>query len=129
MFTICKHFIFNIIECQSVPINVSIMYNILKNKTLNEYAEKYPEASDSLKKWYYEFRNSDFKNSNELKEKYGNASILKDNRVVFNIHGNKYRLIVRINYTFKNVMIKWFGTHKEYDQIEAEKVVFIADKK
>lgn len=105
------------------------MYNILKNKTLNEYAEKYPEASDSLKKWYYEFRNSDFKNSNELKEKYGNASILKDTRVVFNIHGNKYRLIVRIYYTFKNVMIKWFGTHKEYDQIEAEKVVFIADKK
>ena len=100
------------------------MFNVIKNKTLLSYIEKYPEAGEALRKWYYEIKNSDFKNSNGLKERYGNASIIGDNRVVFNINGNKYRLIVRINYEFKNVLIKWFGTHKEYDKINAENVEY-----
>lgn len=56
---------------------------------------------------------------NELKAVYGNASVIADNRVVFSIHGNKYRLIVRINVQYKGVQIKWFGTHAEYDKIDA----------
>ncbi len=100
------------------------MFNAIKNKTLLGYMEKYPEAEEALKKWYYEIKSSYFKNSNVLKERYGNASIIGDNRVVFNINGNKYRLIVRINYDFKNILIKWFGTHKEYDKINAEEVEY-----
>lgn len=56
---------------------------------------------------------------NELKAVYGNASVIADDRVVFNIHGNKYRLIVRINIQYKGVQIKWFGTYAEYDKIDA----------
>lgn len=68
--------------------------------------------------WYHELVNTDFKSFNELKEVYGNASIVKDNRVVFNIMGNKYRLVVRILFEFSAIQIKWFGTHAEYDKID-----------
>jgi mRNA interferase HigB len=58
----------------------------------------------------------------EIKDKYRNASILKNNRVVFNICGNKYRLIVKINYEVQIVFIRFVGTHKEYDKINAEEI-------
>jgi mRNA interferase HigB len=60
----------------------------------------------------------DFKNFKELKKVYGNASLVADDRVVFNIMGNKYRLVVRIVFEFKAIQIKWFGTHAEYDKID-----------
>ena len=78
----------------------------------------YPEAKTALLGWYHELVNADFKSFNELKEVYGNASIVKDNRVVFNIMGNKYRLVVRILFEFSAIQIKWFGTHAEYDKID-----------
>ena len=68
----------------------------------------------------------DFKNFNELKKVYGNASLVGDERVVFNIMGNKYRLIVRIVFDFKAIQIKWFGTHSEYDKID---VVTVQNKR
>lgn len=61
---------------------------------------------------------SDFKNFNELKRVYGNASVVADDRMVFNIMGNNYRLVVRIFFDFKVIQIKWFGTHAEYDKID-----------
>jgi mRNA interferase HigB len=100
------------------------MFNIIKTATLNIYRLSYPEADEALKKWYYDLKTSSFKNANELKEVYASASILADNRVIFNICGNKYRLIVRINYQYRAIMIKWFGTHKEYDKIDASTVQF-----
>ena len=60
----------------------------------------------------------DFKNYNELKKVYGSASHVADDRVIFNIMGNKYRLVVRIVFEFKAIQIKWFGTHAEYDKID-----------
>ncbi len=68
--------------------------------------------------------NSDFKSFNELKRVYGNASIVADDRLVFNIMGNKYRLVVRIVFDFKVVQIKWFGTHAEYDKIDVTTVQY-----
>jgi mRNA interferase HigB len=65
-----------------------------------------------------------FKNFNELKKEYGSASIVSDDRVVFNIMGNKYRLVVRIVFTYKAIQIKWFGTHKEYNQIDVKTIQF-----
>jgi mRNA interferase HigB len=56
---------------------------------------------------------------NDLKAVYGNASVISDNRVVFTIHGNKYRLIIRINFQYRAIQIKWFGTHADYDKIDA----------
>ncbi|MEX2564442.1 MAG: type II toxin-antitoxin system HigB family toxin [Cyclobacteriaceae bacterium] len=78
----------------------------------------------TLFEWYHEILRSDFSNFNELKAAYGNASLVGDERVVFNIMGNHYRLVVRFVFDFRAVQIKWFGTHKEYDKINATTVAY-----
>lgn len=97
---------------------------IIKESTLTEYSKqnKYRLAKESVKAWIYEVRFSVWNNANELKAKYGNASIISSKRVVFNIKGNDYRLIVDIEYKLKIVFVVWFGTHKEYDKIDAKTV-------
>lgn len=100
------------------------MFNIIARKTLLDYCNKYPESALALQEWYYELLRSDFKNFNDLKVEYGNASLVGDDRVVFNIMGNKYRLIVRIVFSYKVIQIKWFGTHKEYDKIDVKNIKF-----
>ena len=74
--------------------------------------------------WYNEFTKLNFKNFNELKSVYGNASIVNNDRVVFNIKGNDFRLVVSINFVQTACYVIWFGTHKEYDKINVETVVF-----
>lgn len=75
-------------------------------------------------------RHRNWNNPNELKAQYGNASVLTEKRVVFNIHGNTYRLIVDIEYRLKIVFVVCFGTHKQYDKIDAKKVSYVkTDKK
>ena len=100
------------------------MFNIIARRTLNEYAASFPEARVALQGWYYELAEADFKNFNELKKVYPNASVVADGRVVFNICGNKYRLVVRINFKFKAIQVKWFGPHVQYDNINVETVNF-----
>jgi mRNA interferase HigB len=100
------------------------VFNIITRKTLLEYAKKYPLAKIALFEWYHELVISDFTSFNELKKVYGNASLVSDNRVVFNIMGNKYRLVVRIVFEFKAIQIKWFGTHSEYDKIDINNVPY-----
>ena len=99
---------------------------IIKEKTLAEYCRlsKYKQAEESLKAWVYEVRFSTWNNAKELKSKYGNASVISSKRVVFNIKGNDYRLIVDIEYKLKIVFIVWFGTHVEYDKIDAKTVSY-----
>jgi mRNA interferase HigB len=99
---------------------------IIKEKTLIEYCKlsKYKQAEESVKAWIYEVRFSTWGNANELKLKYSNASIISSKRVVFNIKGNDYRLIVDIEYKLKVVFIVWFGTHTEYDEIDAKTVSY-----
>ena len=97
---------------------------VIAKRTLREFWEK-PDCVDAeqpLKVWYSEARNADWKKPQDIKEKYRQASFLKDNRVVFNIAGNKYRLIVKINYPFGIVYVRFIGTHKQYDAIDAETV-------
>ena len=79
-------------------------------------------ASTALFEWYHEMIITEFKNFNELKNVYGNASVVSDDRVVFNIMGNKYRLIVRKVFYFKAIQIKLFGTQAEYDKIDASNI-------
>jgi len=100
------------------------MFNIIARKTLLDYCKKYPLASSALQEWYHELIQCDFKNFNELKAVYRNASLVADDRVVFNIMGNKYRLVVRIVFQFKTIQIKWFGTHAEYDEIDVTSTNF-----
>ncbi len=81
-------------------------------------------AKVALIEWYHELVISDFKNFNELKKVYGNVSLVSDDRVVFNIMGNKFRLVVRIVFEFKAIQIKWFGSHTEYDKINVATVQY-----
>ena len=101
-----------------------IVFNIIARGTLLSYCKKYPEATSALQEWYHELAGSTFKNFNELKKVYGNASLVGDDRVVFNISGNKYRLVVRIVFEFKAIQVKWFGTHKEYDKVDVTTVQY-----
>ncbi len=82
----------------------------------------FPNAKDALQLWHEEFKSRDFKNFNELKAVYKNSSVVANNRVVFNIKGNGYRLIVKINFFTRQVFIIWFGTHNEYDAIDVATV-------
>ena len=96
--------------------------HVIARKTLIEYWNKCPETEVHLKSWFAEVQKAAWNNPAEIKEKYRSASILKNNRVVFNICGNKHRLIVRINYESKTVFVRFLGTHEEYDKINAEEV-------
>lgn len=89
-----------------------------------EYCKKYPQATVALQEWYHEMAICSFKNFNELKRIYSNASVVADDRVVFHILGNKYRLIVRIVFEFKAIQIKWFGPHAAYDKIDVKTIKF-----
>lgn len=100
---------------------------ILVKRTIHFYITRYPHAEKALQFWVSEFSKLDFINFNEIKAIYGNASIVANNRVIFNIKGNDYRLIVSINFVQKACYVIWFGTHKEYDKINAATIAF--DKK
>ena len=100
------------------------MFNIITRKTLLDYCRKYPSAATALQEWYYEILLCDFKNFNELKQVYRSASIVADDRVVFNIMGNKFRLVIRILFEYKAIQIKWFGTHAKYDKINVNIIQF-----
>ena len=100
------------------------MFNIITRKTLLAYCKEYPKAANAMLEWYYELIDADFQSFQQLKAVYGNTSLVGDDRVVFNIMGNHYRLVVRMVFTYKVIQIKWFGTHTEYDQINVSKVKY-----
>lgn len=84
--------------------------------------ERNQQAEQPLKAWFREAAGSDWASPDDVKTRYRHASILKNNRVVFNIRGNRYRLVVQINYDFKVVYIRFVGTHQAYDRIDAETI-------
>lgn len=91
---------------------------IIKVQTLEEQWTKHPDAENALREWIRDVREADWEKPNDVRERYPSARTLKDNRVVFDIKGNDYRLVVHIFYPAKVVYIKWFGTHAEYDDID-----------
>ena len=95
---------------------------IIKLSALKDFWEQHSDAEQSLKAWYAEAKAADWQEPSDIKSHYRTASILKDSRVVFNISGNKYRLVVKINYRFSVIYIRFIGTHKEYDAIDAEAI-------
>lgn len=97
---------------------------VLVKKTILYYTEKYPIGKIQLLIWYNEFSKYDFANFNELKAVYQNASIVNNERVVFNIRGNDFRLVVSLNFTQKACYVIWFGTHNEYNKIKVETIAF-----
>jgi mRNA interferase HigB len=95
---------------------------VISKRTLREYWLRNPETEEQLKSWFKEASTANWNTPNEIKEQYGSASILKGSRVVFNVCGNKFRLIVEINYKRQWVFIRFVGTHKEYDNIDANNI-------
>ena len=94
---------------------------ILSRSTLREFWEQpnHTGAEQPLLAWYAEVKKANCQTPNDIKTKYRNASFVGNNRVVFNIHGNKYRLITAINYNVSNVYVRFIGTHADYDKVDA----------
>ena len=96
---------------------------IISKRTLREFWESEPQYFDAkgvLEAWHEEVLKAHWSNPQELKAQFRNASVVKNNRVVFNIKGNSYRLVVRINFDHKIVFVRFIGTHKQYDLIDVE---------
>ncbi|MDD5706824.1 MAG: type II toxin-antitoxin system HigB family toxin [Kiritimatiellae bacterium] len=96
--------------------------HVISRKRLCEFWERERDAEQALKAWFHEAEKAWWRNSAELKKQYGSASIVNAERVVFNICGNKYRLVVRINYAGRTVFIRFVGTHRQYDRIDVETI-------
>lgn len=95
---------------------------IIARKFLKEFWEKCPDSEEHLKAWFQIVKKAEWKTPQDVKAQYRNASILQDGRVVFNIRGNRYRLVVWINYEFFTVYIRFIGTHEEYDKIDVQTI-------
>jgi len=95
---------------------------VIAKKTLRDFWTKHPDCEQQLKAWYKEAEDAKWKGPNEIRRDYPSASFLEDNRVVFNIKGNHYRLIVKVNYAYSMVWIRFVGTHAQYDKIDAKTI-------
>ena len=91
---------------------------IIAKRTLQNFWENYPNSKQQLLVWYQVFGKNQFENSNAIKTVFGSADFIGNNKVVYNICGNHYRLIVKINYTTQIVYILFVGTHTEYDSLK-----------
>jgi len=95
---------------------------VIAHRALREFWEEHADAEQSLKSWFKEATDTRWKEPNDIKRLYPSADILPGNRIVFNIKGNTYRLIVKIHYNTGIVFIRFVGTHAEYDKIDAETI-------
>lgn len=95
---------------------------IISRKILQEFWQTHADAEQPLKAWFKLTEFADWSSPQSVKKDYGNVSLLQDNRACFNIAGNKYRLIVKINYPYRVVYIRFIGTHSEYDKIDANTI-------
>jgi len=92
--------------------------HVISVSTLKAFWEKYPDAEGALRAWHSEIKKATYLNPNEVIQDYPMADVVKNNRIVFNICLNRYRLIVTFRYKYKRVYIRFIGTHEEYDSIK-----------
>lgn len=95
---------------------------VIAVSTLRAFWERFPDAEQPLKAWYEEAMSATWTQPADIKAQYRSASVLKNRRVVFNIKGNDYRLVVAVRYTSTTMFIRFVGTHAEYDKIDAETI-------
>lgn len=98
------------------------MERIFAKSTLREFWVIHPDSEQYLKTWYDTAMSSDWKTPNDVKLTYANASILKDNRIVFNIKGNSFRLVAKFNFEKQWIFIRFIGTHTAYNKIDANTI-------
>lgn len=92
---------------------------ILSKRTLREFWEIHEDCENQLLGWYKEIKFSNYQTSNEILKAFSSCRSIGKNRYIFNIRGNKYRLVVKVNFHLKTVWIRFIGTHEEYDKINA----------
>lgn len=95
---------------------------IIAKKTLRDFWQRHPDAEEALKAWYHDAKQATWTSPHDIRQTYATASIIANNRVVFNIRGNTYRLVVAINYPFGIIYVRFVGTHSAYDQIDASTI-------
>lgn len=95
------------------------MERIFAKNTLREFWIKHPASEQYLKTWHDTAMGSEWKTPIDIKQTYASASILQDSRIVFNIKGNTYRMVTKFNFEKQWIFIRFIGTHKEYDKIDA----------
>lgn len=95
---------------------------IIALRTLREFWQQHPDAEQPLRAWYANVTRATWKSPADVKVSYRNSSILSANRVVFNIKGNDYRLVVVIVYPYEVIYIRFVGTHRDYDRIDATRI-------
>ena len=95
---------------------------IIAKRTLREFWEKYNDAEVPLRAWYDRVKIVNWQTPEDVKTSFGNASIIANNRVVFNIKGNHYRLVIYIVYKRKKIFIRFIGNHREYNKIDAKTI-------
>ena len=98
------------------------MKRIIAKSTLRKFCEEHTDSERYLKGWYHTALHSDWKTPHDIKQTYASASILNNGRVVFNIKGNSYRLVVRFNFEKEWAFIRFIGTHTEYDRIDPSEI-------
>jgi mRNA interferase HigB len=98
------------------------MMRIIAKSTLRAFWKRHQDAEEPLLAWYRETEKADWDGPAQVKARYRSASFVGGNRVVFNIKGNKYRLVVKMNYPYRVVYIRFVGTHAAYDKINVEEV-------
>ncbi|MCP9450165.1 MAG: type II toxin-antitoxin system HigB family toxin [Nitrospira sp.] len=92
---------------------------IIAKRTLRNFWKRHPKAKGPLEAWHQEVVRADWTSPSAVKAHFRSASVLRGNRVVFNVAGNEYRLVVKINYPYRVVYVRFIGTHAEYDAIDA----------
>lgn len=92
---------------------------IIAKRTIREFWKRHPKSKGPLEAWHQEATRANWASPSSVKAQFRSASVLQDNRVVFNVAGNHYRLVVKINYPYRIVYIRFVGTHTDYDAIDA----------
>lgn len=96
--------------------------HIISSKTLRNFWQRHPDAEDALKEWNRQVKGAQWQSPLHVKADYPSASIVGDNRVVFNIKGNNYRLVAHILYNHGRVYVRFIGSHADYDRINAQEI-------
>lgn len=96
--------------------------NVISFKKLRDFYAVHPDSKAHLTSWFKTVRKAEWKDFNALKVDFRSADLVADNRLIFNIKGNNYRLVARINFEHKRIMIKWIGTHADYNKIDASTI-------
>lgn len=108
--------------CSHIGNHVNYLMRVIAIRTLKFFWERHPDAERPLRAWYGEAKKAQWQGLQDIKAEYRTASILRNNRVVFNIKGNIYRLVIAVRYEFQIAYIRFIGTHAEYDKIDAGEI-------